>query len=333
MGLLKTIKHILLPALLSLTPACVTEPPRLFYPPQPAKQYLALVNGKETILETKGTKKPPARSLEKRIPLRPAHCFNRFTAHAYRKIHERMYIDLNNNVFRQYRLVTTPETYHAIIQQGHARRQDAALAEREYAHTLYRECQRIALTAMQNTAKDLYLYQYLRPFFEFDLRRDKIPFTDKTVLPSAQEQPETDIHSIDEFEERILNPQKAKKEEPTLDWLHDKVMTVSIGLNVDINILQTREPQGIEPYLKWMDTFKLVYSTKNKTLEHKISFPLDRYGLGFNATTDQLLQNLHNLGIRVNYLITPNSIARFNFSSTFGKKEEYTPSFEIFIRF
>lgn len=336
-------------AVISLSSGCSLS--KLVVHPEPHADTVAkllAVSGKRSVderLNDSGMRLvPPGGNLEGKITVDTYEFVNRFNAHLRRRIDERRYADLQESKLRDF-LYFSDKTQHNIFARSSGRGSTdyyAEFSEREFSIELYRECQRMTTSSVRDAIKDINLYEHVKPVFEFNLKRDKIPFTDTHLLSVVEKKDETAVtanNSIDEFDDRIRNPHKFANDEFKDGWLTKRLADVSFGVNVDFDVFNITQGVGVQPYLKWADIFRWTYNTKNNTVEHKISFPVYGFGFGMSAETPQTFEQLNKIDFGINYVINSKTsigfggFKKFYDSGTGDDRSDEGASFGVFMKF
>jgi len=280
-------------------------------------------------LKPQGKKIPPGGDLDGRLKL-DAYCFyNRFYARLNQRMNERIYIDLQDSRISDFYYAGDEISRRISVRKGHKKYDNYGdLFETEFTADLYGESQKIAAKSIRDSLKDLELYEVLRPFFEFNIKKDTIPFTDKKIVEGKESGQKTQLqeYSLDEFDERIANPHKVPEQELNEAWLINRLTDASLGINLNYDLFKAGKDFGIEPYVKWMDILRWTYNTKNLTIEHKLSFPVYNAGIGFSAETNEQLTRIDKLNASIGYSInrkTSISISGFKkYYDSDGQKED-----------
>ena len=346
MQLWSKLKKIALTTALCITSGCsasyiFVHPdtiPKEIILPEVDKEKNPLDIEKRMTNEYAGYETPPGGALGSKIKLDTYQFYNRFYARLNQRASERIDVDLQESTLRDYHLLYDPVQYIVFVQRSQFSGNDdyRRQHEREFTADFYKEIQKLVSKSLRDTLKDINLYELLRPFVEFDIKRDAIPFTDKKIVDIPKENKDEKsriIDPLDEFDERILNPHKVPREELSEDWLAKRVTDVSLGLNINYDIFKTGGDFGLEPYFKWMDLFRWTYSTRNRTIEHKISFPIYSTGFGFAAETNETLTRFDKIDASFSYAIQRKgkiSISAFKeFYDIDGQKESNDQGFSL----
>ncbi len=255
-----------------------------------------------------GKEVPPGANLEGKIKLDSYQFYNRFYSRLNQRASDRVNVDLQESKVRDYRFLSDPVQYHIFVKGSQFSKNSYHGDEKENEFNLdfYSEIQKLTSKALRDSLKDLDIYELVKPFIEFDIRRDPIPFTNKKVVDAVKEKDESlanKIDSMDEFDERLVNPHKVPKQELNEDWIAERLTNISLGLNLNYDLFKSGGDLAIEPYIKWMDIFRWTYYTKNYTIEHKLSLSIYNAGFGFSAETNQTCDQLNKMDASFSYAI------------------------------
>lgn len=259
-------------------------------------------------LRQNGKEIPPGANLEGKIKLDSYQFYNRFYSRLNQRSSERIHVDLQESKVRDYCFLSDSTQYGVFVRGSQFSKNNyhGDEKENEFNADFYNEIQKLTSKALRDSLKDLDIYEILRPFIEFDIRRDPIPFTNKKVVDTIKEKDENltnKIDSMDEFDERLVNPHKVPKQELSEDWITDRLTNISLGLNLNYDLFKSGGDLAIEPYIKWMDVFRWTYYTKNYTIEHKLSLPIYHAGFGFSAETNQTCDQLNKMDASFSYAV------------------------------
>lgn len=307
MGALNYLKTAILSAAIFLASGCSAT--KLYYPPE--RMYVAPKHEDVIRVYSEEGDTPKGGRLEERIKLDTYQIANKFRTRLTEEVVDRINLDLQESRVRLGSYVYDQATYDLFVRQTFRHQDPFQInpAEQEFKKYFFNEIRRLSIKALRDSLKDLFVYQNVKPFFEFNLREDKIPFTDKSLgdlkTDSVEEkkvEPAREVvslpTSIDDFDERILNPHKLQRDEPiSSQWFYKKLTSATVGLNVNFDIPKSGDDFGLEPYLKWLDAIRWTYSTRDHTIEHKLSFPIYNVGLGFSARTDELVRDIHKVDL------------------------------------
>ena len=308
MKLFKLFRNIALSAVIGISSGCTAQ--YIFVHPDETD-----IHQKPAIKPSKdenGKLVPAGGTLEGEIKLDPYIFYNSFRARLHKRIEDRVYVDVQESAIRQFSTLYDKTSYAVIARDGNFRKNDlyGDWFEREFSANVYKESQKLFTRSFQDALKDQRFYnEHIEPFIDFNIKRDKIPFTDKKIVETSKEESRIQKDdSVDDFDERLKNPHKTLQEEIDEDWFKDKLSDISFGLNVDFDFFKQSNNFGIQPYVKWLDLIKWTYSTRQHTIEHKLSFPVYNTGFGFTAETSETITKLNRLEFGINRAFTKNMV-------------------------
>lgn len=352
MTLAKTLKNITLCATLLLSAGCSVYKQ---FVPEEQKPYTFPIKQPITSEEERRKENPLLHwhagdqfdaddNLEEKIhPLDLPKFVKRTSTYFKKRVNEKVYDDLQETKLRDLAFVKNRRDYDMILRLGYPRTNNAGdIFEREFSTEVNQELQKVSTRALKDALQDIDAYEYVRPFFEFNLKKDKFPIVGRafTSTTEQKEQPQPDPRAgTDEFDQRVTDPYKIPEQSLAKKFVLDRLSDVSIGINMDFDVVRVKTGFGLKPYVKWMDLFRWTYSSKDRTIEHKFAFTIDSIGIGFSAETNETCTRLNYLNFSVNYAITPDCMIGIGAYQQFYdvanevEKRDIGGSFGFFARF
>ncbi len=135
------------------------------------------------------------------------------------------------------------------------------------------------------------------------------------------------IPVIDEFQDKIQNPQKYEHENPEdEEWWMEKIKEAKLGVDFtgEITKLSSDTIAKAIPrvYLRWASILRLRLDIESRELQNTLNFNKNNFAVGLNHTFNYETMEQKNVSVGLGYLFDKNSIVRLSTSYDLQKSQE-----------
>lgn len=236
---------------------------------------------------------------------------HRWEKNADQRAHEMMYEDLTSYTLQYFCPIQTPQDWNWIVRAGnHSKFGDDLQAD--------------FLKRVQDDVKTPFTRGFTDALKEFELYKDitqtlgdwTFGIVEARYTGSSKLIPQIPI--IDEFQDRVQNPQKYEPEKPEdKNWWIEKLQDVKLGVDFtgDVTKLSSEKISNLFPrvYTRVGNFLRFRWDIEASELQGVIGFNTSNFAIGINSVTNYETLQPKNASIGVGYLFSKKAILRTTF--------------------
>ena len=326
MQILKTLSNITLSALLTLSSGCTAAAYRQpvieqnsagYYSPaktieqitidEQHQEYYDKIQGKYTPKKYIADEPPPFYGYE----LDWDKFIYRLEKNSDKRAREMMYEDLTLNTMQYFYAIQTPQDWKYIVRGGNPGKFGDDL-EADFLKRTEDDAKTPFTRGFTDTLKEFELYQNIaQTLSDWTLGLFEARYTGKSKLIPQ-------IPVIDEFHDKIQNPQKYEPENPEeKEWWAEKLREIKFGFDFtgDVTKISSDNIGKAIPrvYMRASNFLRLRWDIEVAELQGTVGFNTKDFAIGINAVTNYETFEPKNTSLNVGYLFNKQTILRASF--------------------